>query len=641
KLPAGTKQDIDCKLNISCRYDLVIENCTIESKSTPPNESEDAPNIYFGKTPNKVYAYNPDELDLYSAVVKNEDNKQTFVFDTDTDYRYYNITYSVANDFDTLSYTDNDTINLYTALDTYQIRESGASDNRLEEIKSNTYMLTNFNTPILFIEFDGKNKFVDTNIIIKDNIFYNGGVSVGKQIYDNEETYNSYISQNVINTGATTGIILNSPCILDISPLWTPAQEEFEGYNNFTVLNNDIASINAYQQHKGLCINISDNTFIGNRSQAYYYKGLLTVTDSDKKLSSDRCQYTLQYYDKNLNMDITDECLLFKDVDPSSNNSYDFKVLNKLHGKGEIEQKYYKTKLDTGLRDQFLNGYTFTNSYAIKINSRMTNNFFTLGDLKNISRVYTGTLFQDIGLSGTTRVYTKNSNDEFTYKDTIQNLYPNYKTMMHFRLSPNESSDDSYWKAGIPSSAEIQDGVYVNDLSLVKVPIICKVHTDGMKSDSVGKEEQDVRNELKSWETVGWVSISDVRLFYQVELVKAHSHLIEPINGHVISMKGYWGDEISYPNDWYKSWVETFANKGFSNTNPISVSTQGSSYSPLAAANSFGIDYTNYTHNISIKNNSFLYDNMQTMNKADNEARVLPMNKERFRRMLLDIAGDL
>lgn len=640
KLPTGTKQNIDCKLNISCRYDLVIENCEKENNSLPPSES--ASSVYFGKSPNKIYAHNPNELDLYSAVIKDENNKQSFVLNIAGQpdyYQYYNITYSVTNDFDTLSYTNNDTINLYTALDTYQIKDSSADENKLEEIKSNTYMLTNFNTPILFIEFDGKNKFVDTNITIKDNTFYNGGVSAGKQIYDDQNLYNNYIKENIINTGSTTGVILNSPCILDISPLWTPTQEEFEGYNSFTVLNSDVTFIDAYPQHKGISINVSDNTFIGNRSQAYYYKGLLTVYDNDKPLSSDKCQYTLKYHDKSLNMDVIDECLLFKNV--SSSTDYDFKVLNKLHSNDEIEQKYYKTKLDTGLRDQFLNGYTFTNSYAIKLNSRMTNNFFTLYDLKKILRVYTGSLFQDIGLSGTTRVYTKDSNNQFTYKGSIQDLYPNYKNTLHFRISPNESSDDSYWKYGIPSSIEMENGNYVNDLSLIKVPIICKIHTDDMKSHSDGEEEQSVRDQLKTWETVGWVSISDVRLFYQVEMVKAHSHLIEPINGHVISMKGYWGDEAAYPNDWYKSWVETFANKGFSNTNPISVSTQGSSYSPLAAANSFGIDYTNYTNNISIKNNSFLYDNMQTMNKADNDARVLPMNKERFRRMLLDIAGDL
>lgn len=643
KLPAGTKQNIDCKLNISCRYDLVIENCEVETLSSPPS-TDNAVSVYYGRTPNKIYAYNPDELDLYSAVVKDENNKQTFTLNISGNpdyYKYYNITYSVTNDFDTLSYTDNDTTNLYVSLDTYQITESGASESRLEEIKSNTYMLTNFNTPILFIEFDGKNKFVDTNITIKDNTFYNGGVSVGKHVYDNQETYNNYIQQNIINTGASTGVILNSPCILDISPLWTPTREEFEDYNSFTVLNSGITSINAYQQQKGLSINVSDNTFIGNRSQAYYYKGLLTVTDEDKKLSSDKCQYTLKYYDKDLNMDIIDECLLFKNIDSNSNNLYDFKVLNKLHGDGEIEQKYYKTKLDTGLRDQFLNGYTFTNSYAIKLNSRMINNFFTFYDLKSIKRIYTGNLMQDIGLDGGTKVYTKDSNNQFTYKNTIQNLYPNYKTTLHFRLSPNESTDDSYWKYGVPSSIETSNGVYVNDLSSIKVPVICKVHTDGMKSDSNGENEQDVRNELKTWETVGWVSISDVRLFYQIEMVKTRSHLIEPINGHVISMKGYWGDETVYPDNWYKSWVETFANKGFSNINPISVSTQGSSYSPLAAANSFGIDYTNYTHNITIKNNTFLYDNMQTMNKADNDARILPMNRERFRRMLLDITGDL
>lgn len=531
-------------------------------------------------------------------------------------YNNSNATYSIdtttvhVENFDNESYkslsnSDNDidlTIDNKYCLPVY-IGRSTYSSGPLNK----KYMLTGFNTPVLYIPYgyDSEDKtkqlFLNDDIDMTNNTFNNGGLYTGVEPYNNSSKYESYLKSNCITVNQMYNntiqeqsyYILHSPCIFDVNYIVKYFKSDFS-LNHKRLLENNEYYINAISNNN-VSINISNNTFLGNRSQSYYYDG-----DLGK-------YYACTNYSKYFLLSVTDDIgfdsygFIFKDsnkfnIRNTLHSTYDIEFtndLNTVNSKDNIEQKYYKTKFNTGLNDQYNNGYTFTNSYAIRMNLRHKNTFLNYKEFYDMIQLRSS---NNTGFSKNTNLYFGISENTTIYQEDGSNNF----TKKDYDLSGLKDDGKAY------SESEIY---------FKTVPDSVKIGNDNVLYVKITYSKTPTKN--NSWTEVGYVRGLDLHLASSIYPDRSYSHLIEPING-IIGTNAY-------------SQSEKFLYKTDNIQDLFIPNSNGSHYTPII------LDYDGMPLNILIQNNRYMYDNMSSINKKDDDQRTLVYNKERCVKLLTDI----
>ncbi len=511
--------------------------------------------------------------------------------------------------YKTLSHSDNDidtTIDNKYALPVYLGVATGYNSGSL----SKKYMLTGFNTPVLYIPYgyDSEDRirqlFLNNDIDITNNTFNNGGLYTGVEPYNDSSKYDSYLKSNSITVNQMykntieeqSYYILHSPCIFDVNYLVKYFESDFS-LNHKRLLESSEYNINAINNN--VSINISNNTFLGSKSQAYYYDGDLADYYEATKYGK---RYLISLIDDNNGFDTYG--FIFKDLNNftirnSLHSEYDESFannLNNVNSKDNVEQKYYKTKYNTGLNDQYNNGYTFTNSYAIRMNLRHKNTFLNYEDFYNMVKLRNpsanvttignnNTKFY-FGVSENTTIYQEDGSNNFTEKEyNLSSLKDDGKSYVDSEI---------YFKIVENGTKTGNDKILYVKISYSKTPTV-----------------------TNSWVEIGYVKATDLHIASSIYPDRVYSHLIEPING-LIATNAY-------------DHSEKFLQKTDSIQELAIPSSHGSHYTPNL------LDYDGMPLNIIIEDNKYIYDNMSTINKKDDNQRILEYDKERCVKLLTDI----
>lgn len=352
-------------------------------------------------------------------------------------------------------------------------------------------------------------------------------------------------------------------------------------------------------------LDISNNKFIGNRSQAYYDK-----VDKDNKYSR-RWRVTTSYTDPRITnpdgslMTLHNEYIIFKRsgnlfsvsndlrtyAGESTNNSYG-NIVN-------TNYNFYNTITNCGMLDQADSAYTFTNSFAIQMEMQSRH---ALIDSYNYTKYLLGTMNTSINLGVNTadyvyQVYTSNTS------------YVNPASRK--RITELISSD-------------------VIDKAIYRLSNTTVYYNSKEKTDDGYYSIRYSTNDGATWKNLGYLHRRKIIIGYYYSIDFESLQLFEPINGNVITYDNRLGNHC-----------EGFLTKV--GNSMYAISSEGSKYTPnIHLNNSIGsrIPPLKFTLN----NNTCIYNNMNNMfptTRGVGMFKTIPVNKKNILRMLRDVYGNI